>query len=789
MRPVEFERSTSEPVRTYTVSMNAPPDSQMTRLVDVLIRYRAALLLLGLAMSVAAWFPASRLSFDQSIETLYAADDPHLQSYLASKRLFGGDELVGVVYRDADLFSDEGLQRVRELADELSEIAGVQSQSTQSLASALAQVNLPFLNPFLKKRMPQVLQFFEGILVGEDRETTAVVLRLMTETEAPVPRGATIAEIRRAAERHQLRHGFATYTVGEPVQVHDMFRYVQEDGQVLGWVSEVLLVVVILVLFRNLRWVVLPIVIVQATLLWTKAILVLSGIQLSMVSSILESLVTIIGVATVMHISLVYCELRGTLDRTAALRQTLSLLAVDVFWVSATTAGGFAAQLSSHVYPVQSFGLMMTLGSMLVLVAIAVFLPGGVLLGRYASDPKITDADEHLARWLGVLGRWIEHYPWRLLGGCVAVAIISLAGMTRIRVDTDFSRNFRRSSPIVQALEFVENHLGGAGTWEVNFPAPASLDDEFLEKVRDLAQRLREIELVDGDRTTTLTKVLALTDGDDLIPRIPLLTSSLAQRTRVIRIFQPEFQTSLYNPQEQRMRIVLRARERQPAELKERLIREVERLARLEFPADDPRQEARAAGLFVLLTYLIESLLGDQWSSFFWGAFGIIAMMTLAYRSLRIGLISLFPNLLPIALVIGAMGWLDLPINIGTAMISSVSMGLTVDASIFYISSYRRMQRQGMDFAQALRATQHDIGRALIYSNAALLLGFLVLTLSHFIPLVYFGSLVSVAMLGGLAGNLVLLPLLLRATRPGGPPRNEQRGPTLLERPERSPAD
>ncbi|MSR56411.1 MAG: hypothetical protein EXS05_01905 [Planctomycetaceae bacterium] len=742
--------------------MNPPPDSQLARLVDGLIRYRAALLAIGTLVTIVAWFPASRLAFDQSIESLYAHDDPHLQSYLESKGLFGGDELVGVVYSDPELFSDEGLARVRELAEELSNIPGVQSQSTQNLADGLAQASIPFL----KKRMQQVLEFFQGILVGEDRETTAVVLRLTAEQpNAPVPRGATIAEIRRIAAAHQERYGFATYTVGEPVQVHDMFRYVQEDGRVLGWVSALLLVVVILILFRNLRWVLLPILIVQATLLWTKAILVLSGIQLSMVSSILESLVTIIGVATVMHISLVYCGMRDEFDRVSALRRTLVLLAVDVFWVCATTAGGFAAQLSSHVYPVKSFGLMMALGSMLVLVAIGVFLPGGVLLGRYAADPQITQADQHLARWLGVLGDWIENYPWRLLGVCVVVTIVSLAGMTRIRVETDFSRNFRRSSPIVQAIDFVEDNLGGAGTWEVNFPAPARLDDAYLERVRELAQKLREIELIDGEQRASLTKVVALTDGLDLIPRIPLLTANHAQQTTVLGHFQPEFLPSMYNPDQLRMRIVLRARERQPAELKERLIHEVERLAREEFPAPDPSQKARAAGLFVLLTYIIESLLGDQWSSFGWGAAGIIAMMTIAYRSLRIGLISLVPNLLPIALVIGAMGWLDLPVNIGTAMISSVSMGLTVDASIFYISAFRRMQRQGMDFSAALRATQHDIGRALIYSNIALLLGFLVLTLSHFIPLVYFGFLVSVAMLGGLAGNLVLLPLLLRATR------------------------
>jgi hypothetical protein len=534
---------------------------------------------------------------------------------------------------------------------------------------------------------------------------------------------------------------------------------------VLGWTSTGLLIAVILVLFRRLRWVLLPILIVQATLIWTQAILYLIGIKLTMVSSVLESLVTIIGVATVMHISLVYCELRARLDRVAALRQTLVLLAGDVFWVCATTAAGFAAELSSHVYPVRSFGIIMTLGSLLVLPAIAVILPGGVLLGSQAADPDVSAADKQLGRWLGVLGGWIERYPWRLMGGCVVLTLLSLAGMSRIRVETEFSRNFRKSSPIVQAIDFTERHMGGAGVWEVNFPAPHELSDEFLDKVRTLAQQLRELPATGLESFSGLTKVTAITDGVDLIPdRILLIAIPIERRLQYLRIFQPEFADSLYNAAAGRMRIVLRARERQPAEAKEALIRRVEELTQTAFPAKLDADRARATGLFVLLTFIVESLLGDQWACFAWGAAGIIAMMTIAYRSVRIGLISLVPNLLPIVLVVGAMGWLDLPINIGTAMISSVSMGLTVDASIFYISSFRRMESEGMNFSQALHATQHEIGRALIYSNFALILGFLVLTLSHFIPLVYFGLLVSVAMLGGLAGNLVLLPLLMRAT-------------------------
>ena len=750
--------------------MSVSAASLLARLVDVLIRYRLPILAASALLSIVAVYPASRLTFNETIESMFAEDDSHLTDYLASRKLFGGDELVGVVYCDPQLFEKDGLERVARLAQELSLVAGVRPESTQSLARNLAAADQPVFKAFFKKKQietfrRQVIELSRNIHVGDDDETTAIVLRLVAEAQAACPRGETIDAIRKVAAGHQKRYKFETYVVGEPVQIHDMFRYVRQDGAVLGWTSTGLLVIVILVLFRSLRWVLLPILIVQATLVWTKALLFLSGIQLTMVSSVLESLVTIMGVATVMHLSLVYCEMRAKLERVAALRQTLVLLASDVFWVCATTAAGFAAELSSHVYPVRSFGVIMTLGSMLVLPAIAAILPGGVLLGRHTADPDVSAVDKQLGRWLQVLGGWIERYPWRLLGACLALTILSLAGMFRIRVETQFSRNFRQSSPIVQAIDFTERHLGGAGAWEVNFPAPQELSDEFLEKIRELTRQLRELPGAGPDDSAGLTKVTSLTDGIDLVPeRMLLIKIPIERRLDFLGIFQPEFASSHYNPAAGRMRIMLRARERQPAESKESLIRRVEELAQNAFPAGTA-DRARATGLFVLLTFIVESLLGDQWACFAWGAAGIIIMMTIAYRSVRIGLLSLVPNLLPIVLVVGTMGWLDLPINIGTAMISSVSMGLTVDASIFYISSFRRMQAQGMNFSQALHATQHEIGRALIYSNFALILGFLVLTMSHFIPLVYFGLLVSVAMLGGLAGNLVLLPLLLRATR------------------------
>jgi predicted RND superfamily exporter protein len=330
-----------------------------------------------------------------------------------------------------------------------------------------------------------------------------------------------------------------------------------------------------------------------------------------------------------------------------------------------------------------------------------------------------------------------------------------------LRVETDFSRNFRASSPIVTSLEFVETRLGGAGTWEVNFAVPPRADEaEFaalLDRVRALLIDLRGVQR----EFPQLTKVTGLTDGLDLVPeRIGFFAVSLDTRLSIMGKLQPEFVPSLYDAEAGRMRIVLRALERQPAEEKQRLIDTVESRARAHFP------EARTTGLFVLLTFLIESLMGSQVTSFAITAAAVAGMMAIAFRSVRIGLISLVPNVFPIVLVIGTMGWTGLPINIATAMISSVSLGLTVDSSIHYLAGWRRAQQSGLDPREALAVAHAGVGKSLVLANVALIAGFAVLTASHFIPLVYFGFLVGVAIFGGLVGNLVLLPLMLRGMLP-----------------------
>jgi hypothetical protein len=197
-----------------------------------------------------------------------------------------------------------------------------------------------------------------------------------------------------------------------------------------------------------------------------------------------------------------------------------------------------------------------------------------------------------------------------------------------------------------------------------------------------------------------LTKVISLVDAIDAIDAdatLAALSPSAEFRAQGVAATMPTFAAALRSPADEngqpRLRIMLRAYERQSAQAKRWLIDEVSRIVHEEFPPEEKSAGAEVTGFFVLLTNLIESMLGDQWTTFFVCTLGIFAMLIVAFRSLRLALIALVPNMLPIYVVMGLMGWLGLRMNMGAAMIAAVSMGQTVDSSLHYIVCFQRARR------------------------------------------------------------------------------------------------
>lgn len=742
------------------------------RMAAGLVRWRWPLLIAAVAITAAAVWPSTQLRFDVKIANLFPPDDPVLLAYQDSIKQFGGSEIVVAVYTDPELLTAAGLRRLGEFAGTFKDLRPLGMESVASLAEVrwpgdptdtsplYEQVEKRRLSPGQLKTELLNCALYRNVFLAEDGQTAAVVLTIRpeyTETE----RRQLIAAIRQRAGQNR----FPTAVAGGPLLTHDAAVFMDQDARTLSWVSTLVLMTVIAVLFRRLRWVLLPLAVVHVSLIWTKGVLWLAETHLSMVSTTLTALVTVIGVASVVQVTARYREERERADARGAMLRTIVAAGPAVFWASVTTAAGIGSLLISSIVPVQNFAIMLAMASMFVFVAIAALGPGMVIFGRRPRDPGTAPGEHQIERGLERMMAWSLARPRQVAAVAAALLALTLLGIFRIRAETDFTRNFRPTSEVVVAYRTVEESLRGVGTLELNFTAPDGITPELVDRLRTLQARLRDVPHV--------TKVLGLTDALDLLDKgkisdpfglmaQPIASMPIALKLAMLKQNRPDLIETFWNGDTRRMRIMLRSREQAPSAAKNALIAEVERVGHEVLDQPGAPSDVRATGVFVLLNHLVAGLMADQLNTLLIATAAVFLVMALALRSFGLAFVGLVPKLAPILMVLGAMGWFGVPIDMGTPMVASVSVGISVGFSIHYLCRFRQERLAGLSFDQALQATHRRVGSAMVFSNLALVIGFAALGLSNFVPTVHFSVLIDVALIGGLAGNLLVLPLLLK---------------------------
>lgn len=744
------------------------------RVADWLVANRVVLAVVGLLLAALSVERARLLQFSRSIDAMFDRSDPALVPYRRMARAFGSNEAVLAVYDDPHLFTPSGIERLRGVTARLAAVPGIASTTSLAdtpLGSRIVDIDA---SPTARK----VVTLMEGYAVGADHRTAGIVCVLEPPAAADSPR--THAESR-ADVIDRLRATVAdlpgSTVAGEPVMLRDGFAMLTRDGNLLGTTSAMLSGAVLLVCFRSVRWLVVPLAVVLLALWGTRGVLAVAGLKLTMVSTMLSAMVTVVAIATVTHLIVEHRRRRELgLSPADALRAAITTLFWPTVGAIATDVIGFGSLVASRVGPVHDFGIMTAVGAGMVLVAVALAVPFLALAGRFDADPKQAWGEGALELGLDSLVRRIVRHPVPILATAAALTAIAVSGMRWLSVETDFTKNFRPDSPTVASYDMVETRLGGAGVWDVLIPAPATIDGTVLARLARLEQRLRTEVTVPGaaePAAPALTKVMSAADVLAAVSPVSLerLESTsmgnwmVARAIDLLREQFPQLGSALVgrDPADGStwLRVMLRARERQPAAAKRSIIAQVQRIVAEEAPARDGLPAGEVTGFFVLLAQLVDRLLADQWLTFAIAAAGITLLLAIAFRSLLVAAIALVPNALPIFVVLGLLGWLGEPVNMGTAMIAAVSLGLSVDSSIHYITAFRRRLADGHACAAALDTAHQTVGRAMIFSTLALVIGFLALTTSGFMPTVSFGWLSCLTLLGGLVGNLVVLPVLL----------------------------
>ncbi|MEM8732621.1 MAG: MMPL family transporter [Planctomycetota bacterium] len=775
--------------------MNIPATQRW--LAKQLVRWHAVLLLVAVLIAAAGWPMSRQLSLDWAVEGMFPPGDPAVIGYRQLQERFGGNDICLAVYRDPQLWSEDGagLDRLSGVCERVKKVPGVQAVlSLAELHRILERIRGPLQFFGGGKKRSALLdpddefaqafaEVFEGYTHHRSSDYVAIACLLNPADEevvGPLNYQQTLAELEHILSElpEPATEGFVT---GEPVLVAEGFKMVQRDGVRLGVTSSLLVSIVLLICFRSVRWTLVPLAIVHWSLLFTQAILVLCRLELTMISSTLTAIVTVIGVATSMHLLLRFQQARREgLSRTEAMETTLSVLLVPVFWACVTDAVGFLALMIADVGPVRDFGLMMAIGSGSVFVAIVLLVPGLALVGSWDTDPRTPRLDSLLREFLQKV---LEICLARRRIGIAVIAgllLFAVVGSMRVEVETEFTKNFKPNSPIVRGYATIERELGGAGVWDVMVPTPVRITSDYVDQVALLEDELRDISVRDTEQSIELTKVLSVVDAVRATETMTMLAAvPVGTRLQGMRASMPEFTNALLTREADEggsrwLRIMLRSQEQAPAALKSELVRAVQNTLSefVESPGWKSQFEsepatASLAGYHVMLSKLVDSVLRDQWRCFAAATVGMFLLMVVATRSWGLALATLVPNALPILLVLAVLGWSGGKANMGVAMIASVSLGLSIDSSIHYLLHYQRKIRSGLTPNEALMSAQSNVGLAAVLATVALVAGFASLCLSEFVPTVVFGTLASLTMLGALIGNLLLLPLLIapRATK------------------------
>ncbi|MDP7036127.1 MAG: efflux RND transporter permease subunit [Planctomycetota bacterium] len=738
-----------------------------------------ALLALPALLATVGW-----IRFENSLEVWFSPDDPAMVRYKEFIDCFGGDEFYGVAFEHPEPLSLSALLLVDELSKTLEQIphtTGVLSPTSIARKMAKQGLSLPFdLDSVLSKKQPiEPLSHWirtyppaGKIFVNETEGSLLVVGGLPKLSIQEKHEVAT--EIETALESLGNRNHTRFYSAGTPLLDTAFDLRTQRDTFIFLPAITFVIICFLLGIFRRLSLVFLGLLVIGISFCISVGLYNFQGNTFNVSTGILPPLILAITVAYSVHIMVHYQEeLSRGLSQRKALEATIVHMWEPCLFTSLTTMAGFLSFIFMDVSAIRSVGIYTAVGIGSAFVLSTTFLPAAL---SYLKPPKIPEpgnsllqsADFFLGGLLEHLARWNQRFRWPLFLGMFPVAILSFLGILRLDSQTYGLEFFKHSDPIHQGYTFIEKNFGGITALEFVAHGPPGT-----------FYRLDTIETIDAWCQNSLENYKEVTDARSMSDLVKGAHQA-ASNWNPDRYLLPEnpfvFQgtmaslkslagkelTQYLGPRGERTRatLIIKASGTQRVT---QIIHEVQEDLQKRL---GPDIEVSRTGIVPLYISMDVRLLRSQMISFSI-AFGVVfVLMALLLRDFKLATISMIPNLLPIVVTLGLMGWVGIPLDVATIMIAGAALGICVDDTIHYLARYARELKKDLDPVGAMHRTHRTVGRALTFTSLILFAGFGTLCLGSFIPTIALGSLTALTMVLAVLGDLVLLPVVLLILRP-----------------------
>lgn len=721
----------------------------------------------------------------QAFSQVILTDDPSLKAYQKFQKYFGDDGNLMIASIDGDLFEYEEFVGLYDLVEELEGTYGVNSVFGITrlydvvLDDSLEQFSLqPLLTQrpdnqaevdSLAQRIKE-LPFYAELLYDAEGKTTLLAISmdadlLNTDQKVPIVNGVK-QPIRTYGETYQLETRFA----GLPVLRVNMHQTVKQELYLFLGLALIVTALTLLVFFRSFYTVLFPMIVVGSVIIFSMGLIGLFGYKMSLITGIIPALVTVISIPNCVYLITKYhIEFRRTRNKMKSLILVIEKIGIVTVMTNATTAIGLGVLAFTDIQPLREFGVVAGLSvvaaffiSLLLIPVVFSFLP-----------PPSRQQTKHLDRRslsfvIRAIERTVMYRRWLVYTVSLTLAGLSLWGMTRILPVAYMADDIPQDSEVLQDLRYIEDRFNGALPFEIMIDTRrrrGALRSRTLEDIEELQTRLKEYpdisrSLSVADFAKFLRQALMSGSPEEYaLPSKDELNAILDYASNTELLGELSFSKSLVDTDSLKItRISASVRDIGSLEM-DRLIDSVTQDVDEIF--DPKRYDTEITGTTQIFIKANEALIENLLKSLLI-AFGVIAiLMGLLFRSFRMVAISLIPNVLPLVMVAGLMGFLGIALKPSTALVFGVAFGIAVDDSIHFLARYRLARKLGHPVKHAIINSYRDTGISMIYTSLILFFGFVSFTASDFGGTQALGLLTSITLGIAMFSNLLLLPALL----------------------------
>ena len=579
---------------------------------------------------------------------------------------------------------------------------------------------------------------------------------------------------------------------GIPMIADDMMSFIKSDIVVFGIGVFIFIVLTLWFIFRNLKWVLMPLLGCATSVIIMIGLLGLIGWKVTVISSNFIALMLILNMAMNIHLTVRYLQLKKEfpeLSKNEIILNASKKMMLPILYTVLTTICAFLSLVFSGIKPIIDFGWMMTLGLIVSLLVTFLLLPSLISLLSSENEIGLKDTENSLITFF--LASFTKKSKIIIYGSTFLIIIFSVVGMSKLEVENSFINYFDKETEIYKGMKKIDDDLGGTTPLNIilKFPSNSKTidnkEDEFDEWEED--QNNNEDKSKYWFTRDKMDKIIKVHDYLESLPEIGKVLSFGSILRVAEDLNNKELQSLeiavLYSkiPESIKQEIVLPyiSVEKDEARISVRIKDSLENLRRndlinkINFELNSKlgleKNEYKLTGVLILFNNLLQSLFKSQILTLGIVIFGIFLMFLILFKNLTLSFIGVVPNFLAAFFILGIIGLLKIPLDMMTITIAAITIGIAVDNnSIHYIYRFREEFKKIQNYNKTLDRCHSTVGIAILNTSITIVFGFSILVLSNFIPTIYFGIFTGIAMLLAMISVLTLLPKLIITYKPFG---------------------